>query len=249
MLIENIPTIASKAVRLCSLFLILVLPSSCVGPYMLQYKLKDYKVPLSYEHDTNIDSLKSSRKVCIRVIDNLKTNDTTKVKDNGFLVVPLVIAGGYKGDFTVTLGKSSVTPSFSDFVNHSIQAEANRSGNFIVKKRAFRADYTVIITLVDCQISTEYHKDRIRYSRYSKESWNLKPIKGEFVAEVKVVGRKNLVFEKTYISNKSSQPEMQNFKSEFEMNKKMMDDFARTASIEIKEILEAVVRDINEIIG
>ena len=138
MLIENISTIASKAVRLCSIFLIFVLPSSCVGPYMLQHKLKDYKVPLSYEHDTNIDSLKSSRKVCIRVIDNLKTNDTTKVKDNGFLVVPLVIAGGYKGDFTVTLGKSSVTPSFSDFVNHSIQAEANRSGNFIVKKRADR---------------------------------------------------------------------------------------------------------------
>ena len=248
MLIEKISSFALKIVRLYPLFFILVLLSSCVGPYILQYKLKDYKVPLNYEHDTNIDSLKSSRKVYIRVIDNLHTNDTTKVKDNGFLLVPLVIAGGYKGDFTVTLGKSSVTPSFSEFVHCSIQTEANRSGNFIVKKRAFRADYTVIITLVDCQISAEYHKDRIRYSKYTKENWVLKPVTGKFIAEVKVQGRGKIIFEKTYSNNKSSQTETQNFKNEYEMNKKMMEDFARTASIEIKEILEAVVRDVNEIV-
>lgn len=248
MFIERISSIALKIVRQYPLFFILISLSSCVGPYMLQYKLKEYKVPLNYEHDTNFDSLKSSRKVYIRVIDSLHTNDTTKVKDNGFLLVPLVIAGGYKGDFTVTLGKSSVTPSFSEFVHYSIQTEANRSGNFIVNKRAFRADYTVIITLVDCQISAEYHKDRIRYSKHTKENWVLKPVTGKFIAEVKLHGRRKIIFEKTYSSYKSSQTEIQNFKNEYEMNKKMMEDFARTASIEIKEILEAVVKDVNEIV-
>ena len=247
MLIERFSVIADKIVRLVPRWvLILVMVSSCVGPYMLQYTLREYKVSLNYEHDSKIDTLKSNRKVCVRVIDKLKTNDTTKVKDNGFLLVPLVIAGGYKGDFTVTLGKSNVKPTFSEFIYSSFRTEVNRSGKFKTEKRAFWSDYTLKITLVDCQISAQYHKDRIRYSLYSKENWILKPVTGKFIMEVQLIGKRNILLEKVYSSNKSSQLKIQNFKSEYEMNKKMMEDFAQTASIEIKDILESVIRDVNE---
>ena len=226
-------------------FLILVLLSSCVGPYMLQHTLKEYKMPLSYIFDSKIDTLKSGKKVYLKVIDELKMNDTTRVKDDGSLVVPLGIAGGYKCDFTVTLGKNSVVPSFLEFVSSSLQTEASRSGNFEIKKRAFRADYILEMTLLNCQISAEYHKDRIRYGLHTKENWILKPILGKTTIEVKLFKRKTVVFDSTYSSSISSQLEILHFSSESSMNLKMMEDFARTTSLEIKEILEATIRDVN----
>lgn len=213
---------------------------------MLQHTLQEYKVSLNYEHNSKIDTLKSNKKVCIRILDELQTSDTTKVKDNGFLVVPLVIAGGYKGDFTVTLGKNNVDPSFPEFVLGSFQTEVYRSGNFNLKERTFLSDYILKITLLDCQISTQYHKDRIRYGRHSRENWLLKPVTGNFIVKVQLSKKRNLVFEKVYSSTKSSQLETQNFKSEHEMNKKMMEDFAQTASIEIKDIIETIIQDLNE---
>jgi len=227
-------------------FLILVLLSSCVGPYMLQHKLKEYKMPLIYIADSKIDTLKRDRKVYLSVIDKLKLNDTTKVKNDGFLLVPLIIAGGYKGDFTVTLGKKSVEPSFSEFIFNSLQTEANRSGDFKIGKRAFRSDYTLEVTLLECQISAKYHKDRIRYGRNSKENWILKPVTGNFIIAVQLVEDRKVVFHKIYSSDRSSQLETQRFGSESAMNLKMMEDFARTASLEIKEILETAIRDVNE---
>lgn len=227
-------------------FLTLVLLSSCVGPYMLQHTLKEYKMPLSYIFDSKIDTLKSGKKVYLKVIDELKMSDTTRVKDDGSLVVPLGIAGGYKCDFTVTLGKSSVEPSYLEFVTSSLQTEASRSGNFEIKKRAFRADYILEMTLVNCQISAEYHKDRIRYGLHIKENWALKPILGKTTIEVKLLENNTVVFDSTYSSSISSQLEVQHFSSESSMNLKMMEDFARTASFEIKEILEAAIQDVNE---
>lgn len=249
MFIERIIDFIYKRLRLFPLWvLLLIFLSSCVGPYMLQYTLRDYKVPLNYNHDSKIDTIKSNRKVYIRVIDNLRTNDTTKVKNDGFLLVPFVIMGGYKGDFMVTLGKRNVTPTFREFVYSSFLTEANRSGKFRPEKRAFRSDYTLRITLHDCQISAPYHKDRIRYSTYSRENWVLKPVTGKFIIEIQLIGKRNVVFEKTYLSVKSSQLKTQEFKSEYEMNKKMMEDFVQTASLEIKELLENIVRDVNEFV-
>jgi len=219
---------------------------------MLQHTLKDYKIPLNYTFDSKIDTLKGDRKICLRIIDKLNINDTTKVKDNGFLLVPLIIAGGYKGDFTVTLGENKVEPSFSEFIFNSFQTEADRSGNFRVAKKAFRSDYILEMTLLECQISAQYHKDRIRYAKYSYDNWILKPVTGKFTVEVKlqknkmIIFNKKVVFNKMYSSDKSSQLELQRFKSEPSMNLKMMEDFAKTASLEIKEILETVVSDVNE---
>ena len=233
-------------------FLILILLSSCVGPYMLQYSLKDYKITLGYTFDSKIDSLKSNRKVYLKVIDKLNINDTTKVKDNGFLLVPLVIAGGYKGDFTVTLGENNVQPSFSDFIFNSFQTEADRSGNFRVAKKAIRSNYILRISLLECKISSQYHKDRIRYGMYSKENWILKPVTGKFTVEAQLLENRSIflenkvVFNKIYSSDKSSQLEEQRFKSEPSMNLKMMKDFAGTASLEIKEILESIISDVNK---
>ncbi|HUW04677.1 MAG TPA: hypothetical protein VMW01_00310 [Williamwhitmania sp.] len=212
---------------------------------MLQHTLKEYKMPLGYIFDSKTDTLKTSKTIYLRVIDKLNMNDTTKVKDDGFLVVPLAIAGGYKGDFTVTLGKKSVVPSFLEFVSNSLQTEASRSGNFKIKKRAFRSDYILEMTLLDCQISAKYHKDRIRYGLHTKENWLLKPILGKTTIEVKLLENKKVVFDCTYSSSISSQLEVQHFSSESSMNLKMMEDFARTTSLEIKEILEATIQDVN----
>jgi hypothetical protein len=234
-------------------FLFLILLSSCVGPYMLQQTLERYKIPLGYTFDSKIDTLKSNKKICLRVIDNLKINDATIVQDNGFLLVPLIIAGGYKGDFTVFLGENNVQPSFAEFIFNSFQTEAGRSGNFRVAKKEFRSDYILEVTLQECQISSKYHKDRIRYAKYTIENWVLKPVIGRFIIDVQLLKNKGIVFRrkvvvlnKIYSSDKSSQPLAQRFKSEYSMNSKMMKDFASTASLEIKEILESIVRDVNE---
>lgn len=233
-------------------FLILILLSSCVGPYMLQQTLENYKIPLSYTFDSKVDTLKSNKKICLRVIDSLKIGDATIVQDNGFLLVPLIIAGGYKGDFTVILGENNVQPSFAEFIYNSFKTEANRSGNFRVAKKTFRSDYILEVTLRECQISSKYHKDRIRYAKYTKENWLLKPVIGRFIIDAQLLKNKGVLFSrrivlnKVYSSDKSSQPEEQRFKSEYSMNLKMMKDFASTASLEIKEILESIVRDVNE---
>lgn len=236
-----------KTIRSLPGYLLLItLLSSCVGPYMLQHTLKDYKIPLDYTFDSKIDTLKSDKKIYLKIIDNLNINDTTKVKDNGFLLVPLVIAGGYKGDFTVTLGERNIQPSFAEFISHAFKTEANRSGNFIIAKRTFRSDYILEMTLLECQISAQYHKDRIRYGILSNENWILKPITGKFVIEVQLLENREVVFYKKYSCDTSSQLETQRFNSGSSMNLKMMEDFAKTASLEIKEILEMVVGDVNK---
>jgi len=227
-------------------FLILALSSSCIGPYALQHSLGEYKVPLDYTIDSKLDTLKGDCKIHLKVIDKLNLNDTTKVTEGGFFIMPLIIAGGYKYDFTVTLGKKSVQPSFSEFILNSFQLEVKRSGDFNISKKSFRSDYIIEMTLLDCQISTQYHKDRIRYGRNSKENWILKPVKGIIKIEVRLIEKKKTVFYKLYSSTKSSQPEIQRFNSETEMNKKMMADLAKTASLEIKEIVESIILDINE---
>ena len=229
-------------------FLILALLSSCVGPYALQHSLSEYKVPLDYIFDSKPDTIKGDYQIYLKVIDNLSLNDTTKVTEDGFLVVPLIIAGGYKHDFTVTLGKKSVQPSFSEFIYNSFQTEVKRSGDFNIKEKSFRSDYIIEMNLLDCQISTQYHKDRIRYGRSSKENWILNPITGIFKIEVQLLEKKKVIFNKTYSSTKSSQLDKQRFNSETEMNTKMMEDFAKTASLEIKEIVEATIMDINELL-
>ena len=86
-------------------FLILALLSSCIGPSALQHSLGEYKVPLDYTFDSNLDTIKGDCKIHLKIIDKLSLNDTTKVTENGFFIMPLIIAGGYKYDFTVTLGK------------------------------------------------------------------------------------------------------------------------------------------------
>jgi hypothetical protein len=227
-------------------FLILALLCSCVGPYALQRSLSEYKVPLDYVFDSKMDTVKGNSKIYLKVIDELNLNDSTKVTEDGFLILPLVIAGGYKYDFTITLGKKSVQPSFSEFIQNSFQMEAKRSGNFNIKEKSFGSDYIIEMTLLDCQISTQYHKDRIRYGRSSKENWILKPITGKFKIGVQLLEKKKVVFNKLYSSTKSSQLEMQRFSSETEMNKKMLEDFAKTASLEIKEIVESIILDVNE---
>lgn len=227
-------------------FLILVLLSSCVGPYTLQRSLGEYKLPLGYAFDSKLDTIKGDCKIYFKIIDKLSLNDTTKVTEEGFFIMPLVIAGGYKYDFTVTLGGKNVQPSFSEFIHNTFQMEVKRSGDFNIKKKSFRSDYIIEMTLLDCHISSQYHKDRIRYGLNSKENWILKPITGIFKIEVRLLEKKKVVFHKLYSSTKSSQHETQRFNSESEMNKKMMNDFATTASLEIKEIVESSIRDINE---
>lgn len=227
-------------------FFILSMLNSCIGSYTLQHSLSKYKEPLGYTYDSMPDTVKGDYKIYLKVIDKLKINDTTKVKEDRFFIMPLVIAGGYKYDFTVTLGRKNVEPSFSEFINNSFQMEAKRSGNFNTKNKSFRSDFIIEMTLLDCQISTQYHKDRIRYGRNSKENWILKPITGIFTIEVRLLRKGKVVFYKQYSSTKSSQPEIQQFNSETVMNKKMMEDFAKTASLEIKEIVESTIMDINE---
>ncbi len=213
---------------------------------MLQNTLEDYKIPLNYTFDSQINTNKSKKRVFLRVIDELSISDTTKVKDDGFLLVPLIIAGGYKGNFTVTLGENNVQPTFKDFILDSFQTEVNRSGDFMAVKNAFRSDYIIEMTLIDCEISTQYHKDRIRFAEVYKENWILKPVNGNFTVEIKLLENKKTILNKKYTSNLSSQLETQRFESGASMNLKMMKDFASTASIEIKEILETVISDINE---
>ena len=227
-------------------FLILALLSSCIGPSALQHSLGEYKVPLDYTFDSKLDTIKGDCKIHLKIIDKLSLNDTTKVTENGFFIMPLIIAGGYKYDFTVTLGKKSVQPSFSEFIHNSFLKEGKRSGDFNITKKSFRSGYIIEMTLLDCQISTQYHKDRIRYGHNSKENWILKPITGMFKIEVVLLEKKKTVFYKLYSSTESSQLEIQRFNSETEMNKKMMEDFAKTASLEIKEIVESTILDINE---
>ena len=171
-------------------FTVLTFFSSCIGPYALQHSLNENKVPLCYTFDSQIDSLKTDCKIYLKVIDNLRLNDTTKVTGDGFLVIPLIVAGGYKYDFKVTLGKNSVQPSFPEFIYDSFVTEANRSGDFFIKKRAFRSDYIVEMTLLNCTVSTQYHKDRIRYAHYSRENWILKPITGTFSIAVRLLHKK-----------------------------------------------------------
>jgi hypothetical protein len=227
-------------------FLILALLSSCVGPYALQRSLGEYKSPLGYTFDSRLDTIKGDCKIYLKIIDKLSLNDTTKVTEEGFLIMPLIIAGGYKYDFTVTLGKKNVQPSFPEFIQNTFQTEVKRSGDFNINKKSFRSDYIIEMTLLECQISTQYHKDRIRYGQNSKENWVLKPMTGLFKIEVRLLENKKVVFNKLYSSTKSSQHETQRFNSESEMNNKMMNDFANTASLEIKEIVESAIQDINE---
>ncbi len=203
-------------------------------------------MPLDYAFDSKLDTIKGDSKIYLKVIDKLSLNDTTKVTEDGFFIIPLLIAGGYKYDFTITLGKKSVQPSFSEFIHNSFQTEVKRSGDFNIKEKSFRSDYIIEMTLLDCLISTQYHKDRIRYGRSSKENWILKPISGKFKVEVRLLKKEKVVFNKLYSSTKSSQLEMQRFNSETAMNKKMIEDFAKTASLEIKEIVESIIVDINE---
>ena len=73
------------------------------------------------------------------------------------------------------------------------------------------------MTLLDCQISAKYHKDRIRYGLHTKENWLLKPILGKTTIEVKLLEDKKVVFDSTYSSSISSQLEIQRFCSESSM--------------------------------
>jgi hypothetical protein len=229
--------------------LTLTLLGSCVGPQALQYRLNENKVNLNYTFDSPIDTVRGSNKLFIKVIDGLTLNDSTRVENNGGLVVPLGIGGGYKYDFTVTLGKKSVHPSFSEFLKNSFQTEAERTGHFQVMNKPHRSYYILEIRLTECQISAQYHKDRIRFGHNNKENGNLKPVTGKFSVEVQLLKKKKSVYNKVYWSNKTAQSENQIFSSEYMMNKKMMDDFAKTASLEIKEINEQIIIDINEFLN
>lgn len=227
----------------------LILLASCAGPHALQYRLNENKVNLNYTFDSQIDTLKGSHKIFIKVIDALTLNDSTKVESHGGFIVPLGIGGGYKYDFTVTLGKKSVQPSFSEFLKNSFQTEAERTGHFQVMNKPHRSYYILEIRLTECQISAQYHKDRIRFGHNNKENWNLKPVTGKFSVEVQLLKKKGVVYKEVYSSNKTAQPENQIFSSEYVMNKKMMDDFAKTASLEIKEINEQIIIDINDFLN
>jgi hypothetical protein len=229
---------------ICSLISVSLI--SCYGPSKLQHSLNEYIEPLEYTFDSTIDTLKSNQKVYLKILDNLGITDSTKVREDGMFVLPLVIAGGYKYDLTVTLGKKSVNPSFSQFVFESFKIEAKRSGTFEIVDKKFRSNYVLEIALIDCQISAKYHKDAFGYGHNYKHNWILKPITGTFKIESRLIKKNNLVFSKTYTSSKTSQPKTFRFNYETEMNKQLMESFARTASQEIKEIVELAIQDVNK---
>jgi hypothetical protein len=141
---------------------------SCIGPVKLQRSLNEFREPLEYTFDSTIDTLKRNQKVYLNIKDSLDLNDSTKVKEDGMLVLPLVIAGGYKYDLTVTLGKNSVNPSFSQFISESFRIEAKRSGSFEMYDKKYRSNYVLEIILMDCQISAKYHKEAFGYGHSYK---------------------------------------------------------------------------------
>lgn len=219
---------------------------SCVGPVKLQRSLNEFREPLGYTFDSKIDTLKRNQKIYLNIKDSLDLNDSTKVKEDGMLVLPLVIAGGYKYDLTVTLGKNSVNPSFSQFISESFKIEAKRSGSFEMYDKKYRSNYVLEIILMDCQISAKYHKEAFGYGHSYKHNFFLQPIIGQFTIESRLLKKNKLVYKRTYTSSKTSQPKTFKFNSENDMNKQLMEYFVKTASLEIKEIVESVIQDVNK---
>jgi hypothetical protein len=217
----------------------------CFGQARLQHTLNKISMPLEYAFDSKIDTQKTNQTVYLSILDKLNLSDTTKVRDDGMFVLPLIIAGGHKYDFTVTLGKNSVRPSFSQFILESLKIEAKRSGNFEIVDKKSSSNYVLEITLIECQISAKYHTESFGYGQSRSHNYSLKPIMGSFKMESRLLERKNLIFSNLYTSSKSSQPKAYKFDSEYEMNTQMMDSFVKTASLEIKEIIESVISDVN----
>jgi hypothetical protein len=233
-------------IRICLiLFLISLSFVTCFGQVRLQNTLNKFSIPLEYAFDSKIDTQKTNQKVYLVILDNLNLSDTTKVRDDGMFVLPLIIAGGHRYDFTVTLGKSCVRPSFSQFIHESLKVEAKRSGNFEIVDTKASSDYLLEITLKECQISAKYHTESFGYGHSRSHNYRLKPILGSFKMESRLLERNNLIFSNLYTSSKSSQPRAYKFDSENEMNNQLMDSFVKTASLEIKEIIESVISDVN----
>ena len=217
----------------------------CYSQTRLQQKLNNYIGSLEYTFDSKIDTIKSNQKVYLQISDNLNLSDTTKVRDDGMFVLPLIIAGGHRYDFTVTLGKKSVRPSFSQFIIESLKIEAKRSGNFEIVDSKSSSNYVLELILRECQISAKYHTESFGYGHTRSHNYSLKPIMGSFKMECRLIEMNNLIFSKIYTCSKSSQPKAYKFDSEYEMNNQMMDSFVKTASLETKEIIESVINDVN----
>jgi hypothetical protein len=200
---------------------------------------------LEYILNSKADTLKSNKKIYLNVTDSLNLSDTTKVREDGMFVLPLIIAGGHKYDYSITLGKNSVRSSFSKFVLESLKTEAKCSGNFEIVDKISNSNYVMEITLRECQISAKYHTGSFGYGNTRIHNYQLKPIKGFFKMEAKLRENNNLIFNNIYSSSKTFQPKGYKFNSEYEMNNQMMDSFVKSASLEIKEIIESIIQDVN----
>jgi hypothetical protein len=123
--------ISMKKTKLITIFVLsVVLFSSCITTKSLQKDLRNPHFDLDYDLDTDEYLGTVNQTVYLNFIDNSNMEYYTVVNGNKVLVLPFIFYNYWHKKFNITLGESSLTQPYREFLRDALLAECNRSACF-----------------------------------------------------------------------------------------------------------------------
>jgi hypothetical protein len=152
----------------------------------------------------------------------------------------------YDYDFTISLGKNSVSPRLIDFINSSFIKESERSGIYFINDSSKLKKYKLKIEIINYNVVTKYHKTGNAFGGYQEWNIDVKPSNGSLKLSAKLYDTdNNEVFSKIYDCYESTSFVKSRLNSENEINKNMMQNMTETLAQCIKKNISKMVLDIN----
>jgi hypothetical protein len=120
----------NKSTSLVACLLLLsstILLCGCRSSKSLTTELRKYHSNLSYDLEPNKYYGELLDNVYLDFIDYSNMDYDTSAKKKGQLILPLIIFNYSKQNYEVTLGESSITPTYREFLTKSLLSESNNS--------------------------------------------------------------------------------------------------------------------------
>lgn len=196
--------------------------TSCLTPSGVQTRLNGGKYPLGYLHDSPIIENKTDITLCSHVNDLSENSPITSVLKKDGHSIWLLFYYSYDFDLKVNLGKNALHPELQTFVKQSFDKESERTGLFKTVVDSSKANYNLIIDILDYNVEADYYAYGNAMGNYQSWGAHASASKGSLKLVIKLVKKTEVLFEKEYTAERMSDFVQNKSATRNELNKALM---------------------------